>query len=292
MTKSPILSLRNVESRVHGAVKLSGVSVDVYPGELVSILGANGAGKTSLLGVVAGLYRPTSGEILLDGQPITGMAPHRIARMGIGIAPQNHPIFGSLTVAETLDLRPPNYRVDILSLFPNLAAKRSYRAASLSGGERQMLSMALALQADPKICILDEPSSGLAPKIGDKDRAAYLTWLVYADSVFDPAVALHTLKLEYQSSGVSFGTFDDMVANLDRRLSQSEFIAGERFTAADVQVAGSMAYVMQQKWLPERPAFTAYLARTTQRPAALRAQAKDMEMARSIPALAVMFKGQ
>lgn len=85
--------------------------------------------------------------------------------MGIGIAPQNHPIFGSLTVAETLDLRPPNYRVDILSLFPNLAAKRSYRAASLSGGERQMLSMALALQADPKICILDEPSSGLAPKI-------------------------------------------------------------------------------------------------------------------------------
>lgn len=85
--------------------------------------------------------------------------------MGIGIAPQNHPIFGSLTVSETLELRPPNYRVDILSLFPNLAAKRSYRAASLSGGERQMLSMALALQADPKICILDEPSSGLAPKI-------------------------------------------------------------------------------------------------------------------------------
>ena len=136
------------------------------------------------------------------------------------------------------------------------------------------------------------PQAGLAPRIGDKDRAAYLTWLVYADSVFDPAVALHTLKLEYQPSGVSFGSFDDLVANLERRLSQSEFIAGDRFTAADVQVAGSMAYVMQQKWLPERPAFTAYLARTTQRPAALRAQAKDMEMARSIPALAVMFKGQ
>ena len=132
---------------------------------MIALTGDNGAGKTSLLGVVAGLYRPTSGEILLDGQPITGMAPHRIARMGIGIAPQNHPIFGSLTVSETLELRPPNYRVDILSLFPNLAAKRSYRAASLSGGERQMLSMALALQADPKICILDEPSSGLAPKI-------------------------------------------------------------------------------------------------------------------------------
>ena len=152
------------EGALHTPV-FDGLDFAVAKGETVAILGANGAGKTSLLGVVAGLYRPTSGEILLDGQPITGMAPHRIARMGIGIAPQNHPIFGSLTVSETLELRPPNYRVDILSLFPNLAAKRSYRAASLSGGERQMLSMALALQADPKICILDEPSSGLAPKI-------------------------------------------------------------------------------------------------------------------------------
>ena len=136
------------------------------------------------------------------------------------------------------------------------------------------------------------PQAGLAPKIGDKDRAAYLTWLVYADSVFDPAVAVHTLKLEYQPSGVSFGSFDDLVANLERRLSQSEFIAGDRFTAADVQVAGSMGYVMQQKWLPERPAFAAYLARTTTRPAAKRAEAKDLEMARSVPAFAAMFKGQ
>ena len=136
------------------------------------------------------------------------------------------------------------------------------------------------------------PQAGLAPKIGDKDRAAYLTWLVYADSVFDPAVALHTLKVEYQPSGVSFGSYDDLVSNLERRLSQSEFIAGDRFTAADVQVAGSMGSVMQQKWLPERPAFVAYLERTTTRPAALRSQAKDLEMARAVPEFAEMFKGQ
>ena len=134
------------------------------------------------------------------------------------------------------------------------------------------------------------PQANLAPKIGDKDRAAYLTWLVYADAVFDPAVAVHTLKLEYPPSGVSFGSYDDLVANLERRLSQSEFIAGDRFTAADVQVAGSMGYVMQQKWLPERPAFTAYLARTTARPAAKRADEKDKEMAKSVPAFAEMFK--
>lgn len=134
------------------------------------------------------------------------------------------------------------------------------------------------------------PQAGLAPKLGDKDRAAYLTWLVYADSVFDPAVATHTLKLDYQPSGVSFGSFDDMVTNLERRLSQSEFIAGDRFTAADVQIAGSMAYVMQQKWLPELPAFKEYLGRATTRPAAKRAQEKDMAMARSVPAFAKMFE--
>lgn len=136
------------------------------------------------------------------------------------------------------------------------------------------------------------PEAKLAPKVGDRTRAAYLTWLVYADSVFDPAVAAHAQGWKYEGNNFSFGTYDDFLANLERRLTQSEFIAGDRFTAADVQIAGNMAYVMQQKWLPERPAFAAYLARTITRPAALRAHAKDMEMARSVPALAAMFKGQ
>ena len=134
------------------------------------------------------------------------------------------------------------------------------------------------------------PEAGLAPKIGDKDRAAYLTWLVYADSVFDPAVAAHAQGWEYLGSNFSFGSFDDLVANLERRLSQSPFIAGDRFTAADVQIAGSMGYVMRQKWLPERPAFTEYLARTTTRPAAMRADEMDQKMAMSVPAFAKMFQ--
>ena len=136
------------------------------------------------------------------------------------------------------------------------------------------------------------PEAGLAPKIGDAARAAYLTWLVYADSVFDPAVALHTLKVEYAPSGVSFGSYEDLLANLERRLSEHEYVAGDRFTAADVQVAGSMGYVMQQGWVPQTPAFKAYVERCTSRPAALRAQEKDMAWERDVPAFAEMFKGQ
>ncbi|MBK8837237.1 MAG: glutathione S-transferase family protein [Hyphomonadaceae bacterium] len=134
------------------------------------------------------------------------------------------------------------------------------------------------------------PQAGLAPKISDTDRAAYLTWLVYADSVFDPAVAAHAQGWEYSGSSLSFGSFDDLVANLERRLSHSPFIAGERFTAADVQIAGSMGYVMRQKWLPERSAFAEYLARTTTRPAAKRADEMDQKMATSVPAFAKMFQ--
>jgi glutathione S-transferase len=134
------------------------------------------------------------------------------------------------------------------------------------------------------------PQAGLAPKIGEKDRAAYLTWLVYCDAVFDPAVAARAQGWKYESNSFSFGSFEDMLANVEKRLNTSKFAAGERFTAADVMLAGNIAYVMQQKWLPERPAFIDYLARTTERPAAKRAQAKDMEMARTVPAFAEMFK--
>lgn len=165
MSESPLLSVTRLESRHRGALKLHDISLDVHQGELISILGANGAGKTSLLGTIAGQFRPTSGTVRLDGNDITGLPSHRIARLGIGFAPQNHPIFQSLTVAESLELGKANPNVDVFELFPNLKAKRAQKAGSLSGGERQMLSMAIAVLNSPKICIFDEPSSGLAPKI-------------------------------------------------------------------------------------------------------------------------------
>jgi glutathione S-transferase len=133
--------------------------------------------------------------------------------------------------------------------------------------------------------------AGLAPNIGDKNRAPYLTWLVYADSVFDPAVAARAQGLEYAPVNFSFGSFEDMVANVERRLQHSPHIAGDRFTAADVAMAGNIAYTMSQKWLPEKKAFVDYLERTTTRPAAKRAQEKDKALAMTVPAFKAMFAG-
>ena len=136
------------------------------------------------------------------------------------------------------------------------------------------------------------PQAGLAPGISDPMRGPYLTWLVYADAVFDPAVAVNALGLKYEGSAVSFGTLDAMVANLERRLTENPYIAGDRFTAADVQMAGNMAYVMGQGWLPKKRAFEDYVARATDRPAAKRADERDKALAMTVPAFAAMFKGQ
>lgn len=165
MNDTTVLTLTDIESRHNDALKLSRISLQVARNELIAILGANGAGKTSLLGVICGLFRPTAGRVVLDGRDITGLPAHQIARAGIGLAPQNHPIFTSLSVDECLELGEGMAQSDLFALFPNLKAKRNQRAGHLSGGERQMLSMAIALLNKPKICIFDEPSSGLAPRI-------------------------------------------------------------------------------------------------------------------------------
>ncbi|MDQ0391303.1 ABC transporter ATP-binding protein [Labrys monachus] len=162
---STILSVQNVSSRFGGGLKLSGVSLEVRQGEFVSILGANGAGKTTLLGIISGLFAPVSGKVLLEGRDITALPPHRAVRAGVALAPQNHPIFETMTVDENLAVGGGLPGAEIFELFPNLAAKRGQSAGRLSGGERQMLSMAQALLTKPRICLFDEPSSGLAPKI-------------------------------------------------------------------------------------------------------------------------------
>ena len=130
------------------------------------------------------------------------------------------------------------------------------------------------------------PEARLAPPIGDPARATYLTWLVYCDSVFDPAVAARAHGLTYKSNDYSFGLFEDMVANVERHLERNDFAAGDRFTAADVQLASGIAFTMNViKVLPERPAFSAYLSRIVEREAYKRAQGKDFEMAKQFPVL-------
>lgn len=127
--------------------------------------------------------------------------------------------------------------------------------------------------------------AGLAPALDDPDRAAFLTWTVYCDSVFDPCIAMKGHGHDgYGSNDYSFGLFDDMVENVDRHLSRNDFAAGSRFTAADTQLASGIAYTMGLiKILPERPSFKAYVERVAERPAYRRSQQMDQEMAMKTP---------
>ena len=125
------------------------------------------------------------------------------------------------------------------------------------------------------------PRAGLAPTLDDPMRAAYLTMLVYCDAVFDPCVATHYRGLRPKGSDYSFGTYDDMLKNIERRLTDHPFAAGERFTAADTQLASSLGYTMNfLQAVPRLPVFEAYLERVSSRPAHVRAQALDEELAR------------
>ncbi|WP_378948275.1 glutathione S-transferase family protein [Mesorhizobium sp. ANAO-SY3R2] len=125
------------------------------------------------------------------------------------------------------------------------------------------------------------PEAGLAPAIGSPMRAPYLTWLVYADSIFDPVLAAKAHGHEFMGGGYSYGSFSEMIANLERTLSSRPYIAGDRFTAADTQIGGGMNYAAKVlRILPDKPVFAEYLERLAARPAFKRSAEKDFELAR------------
>jgi branched-chain amino acid transport system ATP-binding protein/neutral amino acid transport system ATP-binding protein len=149
---------------------LKGVNLTVGPREIVAIIGPNGAGKSTLLKAIAGLLHPSSGSILLNGQPIHTLSPRAIARAGVAFVPQEANIFPALTIRENLEiggyLDPAHTRLRIdasFEKFPMLAEKRHRAARTLSGGQRQVLAMATALMVAPRLLLLDEPSAGLSP---------------------------------------------------------------------------------------------------------------------------------
>lgn len=154
---------------------LKGVDFEVGLGEIVGVIGPNGAGKSTLLKAIAGLLRPSRGVIALHGAAITGRAPRDICRLGLAYVPQEENIFPTLTVRENLEMggftdrAGTRRRIDaVFARFGMLAEKRRYPARALSGGERQVLAMAMALMVDPSVLLLDEPSAGLSPLAAER----------------------------------------------------------------------------------------------------------------------------
>ncbi len=210
---------------------LHGISIEVREGEIVALLGRNGAGKSTTLKSLVGLVRPREGEVRMFGETTTGQPPFRVAAMGVGYVPEGRRVFANLTVDENLRVpveRPGPWTVErVYKEFPRLGQRKSNKGAQLSGGEQEMLSIARALLLNPKLLMLDEPSQGLAPlivadvfRIIVEARKEGMSILLVeqnvraAVTIADRAYVLADGSMVYEGSAREFGADEERVREL------------------------------------------------------------------------------
>jgi len=166
---NPMLQVKGLKARYGEAQVLNGVTLEILEGEVVSLLGRNGTGKSTTIKAIMGMVPVNGGDIYFRGRDVTGYKPHRLARLGLGYVPEERRIFGSLSVLENLEIvagmggAKPWPMEKVLDLFPVLGHRKKHMGKQLSGGEQQMLAMARVLRQGGRLLLLDEPTEGLAP---------------------------------------------------------------------------------------------------------------------------------
>ncbi len=225
-----MLKVDNVSAAYGKALALKEVSLKVEKGEIVSLIGANGAGKTTALRVISGMIRPLKGEVTFEGKSIVGLEPYQIASIGIIHVPEGRGLFPEMTVRENLEmgafLRTDKDSISedlefVYSLFPVLKEREKQLAGTLSGGEQQMLAIGKGLMGNPKLLMLDEPSLGLAPMLVDKifetivqiNKEKGTTILIAEQNAYMALTSAHRAYVIENGVTVMEGTGEELLGN-------------------------------------------------------------------------------